>query len=242
MSEEGGRTSQPRVALAVAVGLVAFLMVTAWSQVRGQSETAERRRRELASLVETRQRQAGDLETELAALRKRFEDQSRTNARAGLRALEGERLRFALAAGTTPARGPGIVVALADSADADRADPGSADLHIQDVDVQLVVNALWEAGAEAVAINGQRVVGTTAIRSAGGAILVNYKVLTSPYRIEAVGDARGLERLFRASAIARRFTEWSEVYHLGYTVRRSSRLTLPAFGGSIRLRYAQPSS
>jgi small basic protein len=74
--------------------------------------------------------------------------------------------------------------------------------------VQLVVNALWEAGAEAIAINGQRIVATTAIRSAGGAVLINYKVLTSPdrsarrrktfgARVQRLGDREAVSELGR---------------------------------------------
>src|SRR5688572_6663091 len=93
-----GRGAREHIALAIVVGLVSFLMVTAWSQVRGQSATSEARREQLAALVAARQRTAGVLERELAGLRRQLDEQARTSAGSSLRALERERERMALAA------------------------------------------------------------------------------------------------------------------------------------------------
>jgi uncharacterized protein YlxW (UPF0749 family) len=101
-----------------------------------------------------------------------------------------------------------------------------------------VVNALWAAGAEAIAINGQRLVSTSATRNAGGAVLVNYHVLTSPYRIEAIGHPELLEQRFKASHIAADLDGWVQTFGLGYQVRHADELTLAAFGGSLQFRYA----
>jgi uncharacterized protein YlxW (UPF0749 family) len=237
-----GERQRPQIALAIATGLVAFLLVTAWAQVRGENKVSESRRKQLAELVAARQKRSAKLERQLEALRAQIDAVVRSNARGALGSVEDEIDRIAVAAGTVSAQGPGITVTLADSAGADAAHGGSADFTIQDIDIQLVVNALWDAGAEAIAVNGQRIVGTSAIRSAGGAVLVNYKVLTSPYRIEAVGPAQPLMDRFRRSQIATRFRGWVDVYHLGFDVKRAKQLRLPGFAGSVRLRYAQPAT
>jgi len=233
---------RPHVWLAVVSGLVAFLLVVAWTQQRAASRSAQGRRAQLVALVGARQRRLNDLERQLDSLRRQLATDVRENGRGRVVEIQQELDRMALLAGTTTARGPGLVVELADSTLAKRGDPSSADFQIQDADLQLVVNALWESGAEAIAVNGQRLVTTSAIRSAGGTILVNYRVLTSPYRVEAIGDGGRLEHSFDASSIADRFRGWVDVYHLGFTVKRSSHLSLQAFSGSVRDRYAQPVS
>ncbi len=64
----------------------------------------------------------------------------------------------------------------------------TADGRVADTDLRVLVNGLWEAGAEAIAINGQRITATSAIRSAGSAITVNYTSLIPPYRVVVLGD------------------------------------------------------
>ncbi len=104
-----------------------------------------------------------------------------------------------LTAGLTPVTGPGLRVTLqdADVVDAEK-DPDS---RVQDSDLQVIVNGLWAAGAEAIAVNGQRLTATTAIRSAGDAILVDVVPLIGPYSVEAIGDPQDLQTgLARTSA------------------------------------------
>jgi uncharacterized protein YlxW (UPF0749 family) len=83
---------------------------------------------------------------------------------------------------------------------ADLGTPGAQDLgRVLDVDLQQVVNGMWQAGAEAVAINGERVGALTAIRSAEDVVLVNYVPVVSPYEVRAVGDPRTLPTEFLRS-------------------------------------------
>ncbi|MDX5318630.1 MAG: DUF881 domain-containing protein [Actinomycetes bacterium] len=103
--------------------------------------------------------------------------------------------QLGIAAGTVPVTGPGIVVTLDDSSAASSAE------RIQDFDLQVLVNALWAAGAEAVAVDGQRLSPTTAVRNAGEAVLVNLTPLSPPYVVEAIGDPTDLQvRLARTLA------------------------------------------
>ncbi len=91
--------------------------------------------------------------------------------------------RLAAQAGATAVAGPGIVVTIDDAPDAEA---GSLN-RVLDRDLQDIVNSLWRTGATGIAVNDQRLVGDTAIRGAGEAILVNYQPLTRPYRVSAVG-------------------------------------------------------
>lgn len=95
-----------------------------------------------------------------------------------------------LFAGLTPVEGPGLIVTLRDS----KKPPTEyiQDYIIHDGDVLRVVNELNNAGAEAVDVNGNRVVGRTSVRCVGSTIMVNYRVIASPIIIRAVGDPKTL--------------------------------------------------
>jgi uncharacterized protein YlxW (UPF0749 family) len=110
---------------------------------------------------------------------------------------------------------------------------------VLDTDLQSVVNALWAAGAEAVALNGNRLTAQSAIRTAGAAILVNFVPVSSPYRLEAVGDPVALATSFALSPAAERMRSLAQLYGLGFGYQRAGRLTLPAAPAPV-LRYAHP--
>ena len=230
--------------LAVVLLLLGFLVSAAFVQQRIRERELPERTEALRALVAQRQgaiqrllAQARRLDAELRQVE---DDVGRGSAE--LRELLAEVDRLRAGAGLAALRGPGVVVTMEDSrrAPATRAD--QADLRIQDVDLQLLVNELWRAGAEAVAVNGRRVVSTTAIREAGGAILVNYGPVVSPYRVVALGRADTLARRLSASETSRRFQVWTQVYGLSFDVATVSTLRVPALPGVPALTSAVPES
>jgi len=113
---------------------------------------------------------------------------------------QAQRLRSKLSAletttGAAAVTGPGLKIIVDDA-------PGNTQNGtVLDVDLQVLVNGLWGAGAEAIQINGQRITALTAIREAGQAITVNYVSLNPPYEVDAIGDPRTLQaRLLETSA------------------------------------------
>jgi len=225
--------------VAVVIGALAFLITLVWQGQASLSASREERRKQLASIVERRQERTQRYEEDLAELRARLDELAAASGAARLQKLRAETELIAAFSGATTVTGPGLVVELADSPDAgrDTLDPSE---RVQDVDLQAVVNALWAAGAEAIAVSGQRLVATSAIRNAGAAVLVNYKVLSSPYRVEAVGDPAVLQERFSASEVAAHFRRWVEIYGLGFSVAGDDALAIPAFSGSLRFEYARP--
>lgn len=216
--------------------VLAFLLTVTWVRQGREAEVSEARRDRLATLVIERQRRADTMERELNQLRARAERLANRPGPAAALQAEIERLRGF--AGTAAVRGPAVTIEMADSPEADQ--EGTPDFRIVDTDLQLVVNALWTAGAEAVSINGQRIVSTSAIRSAGQTILVNYKVLTSPYTVTAIGEPEGMRERFEGSDIAEQFRTWTQVYRLSIRIRSVKAATVPAYAGSVRPRHAQP--
>ena len=137
--------------------------------------------------------------------------------------------------GTVAVRGPGLTITVEDGATAAQ-DPKAL---VQDTDLQLVVNALWAAGAEGIAINGQRLTTTTAIRSAGSAILVDLVGVSGPYDVVAIGDRNGLETGFARSSAMQRLEGFASTYGIKTTLTGHDDLTLPA-GTPAVLYSARP--
>lgn len=231
------RLSARVVGPALVVGLLAFLLTVDLHTQNEASKLTEGRRSQLAAAVAERQRHTAELETSLTRLRAQLTALAEKGSTT-LQEIQSAVDRIQEASGTTELSGPGLVVRLSDAADADQSTQN--DNRIQDVDIQAVVNALWSAGAEAVAVNGQRLVSTSAIRNAGGAVLVNFSVLTSPYVVTAIGDVAAMRSSFAASEIATRFHAWEQIYGLGFDVTTDARARIPAYQGILRFRYAEP--
>lgn len=146
--------------------------------------------------------------------------------------------RLAVVAGVSPVRGSGVVVTLTDS-DRAQEDPITYGVEsVQAVDLQIVVNALWAGGAEAVAVNGIRLGANGGIRGAGQAILVDRAAVSPPYEVAAIGPRDELTKAV-ASGMAGAHLDLLRVrYGIGTSVSGASELWLP---GSVttQLRYAQ---
>jgi uncharacterized protein YlxW (UPF0749 family) len=146
------------------------------------------------------------------------------------------------AVGLGEVTGSGAVVRLSDAPaviDPTTGKPTGAEVsRVLDVDLQSVVNTLWASGAEAVAINGQRLTSTSTIRTAGDAILVDFRPVTSPYEVSAIGPG-DLQHRFDTSPTAASLRDLANTYGLGYTTRTEGHLTLPP-APDVSLRYAQP--
>ena len=222
--------------------LIGFLVTSALVEERRREAQLPARSAELLDLIRTREASIAELSSQARSIASRLRELQRSDA------LESERLRAILAdvdrlrlpASVGSARGPGVVVELVDSATSPQTRGELTDLRIQDVDLRLVVNALWQSGAEAVAVNGHRLGSTSAIRSAGDRILVNFDPVASPFRVTALGDPDGLESGLRETEISEQFAVWTQVYGLGFAVRTSRDLTLPALQQSAALRWARP--
>lgn len=234
--------SRPGLGFSAALLLLGFLVSTGFVQERLRESQLPSRRQELEALVRQRQSDVRDLSREVRELSERvagIQDQlARESSR--VRAVVDEAEVLGAVSGVAGARGPGVVVELADSPRPPATRGEETDLRIQDVDLQLVVNTLWEAGAEAVAVNGRRLVSTTAIRQAGGTILVNYSAVTSPYRLVAIGNPAVLHDRMARSEVAERFGVWREIYGLRFSVERVAAATVPALQRVPELRWARP--
>ena len=147
------------------------------------------------------------------------------------------------AAGLTALTGPGIRVTLTDAArNADGRYPSDAapdDLVVHQQDLQSVLNALWAGGADAVVVQDQRVVGTSAPRCIGNTLLLGGRTYSPPYVVAAIGaPARLLDALGTERGVAI-YKQYVTRFGLGYVVDTVDDIAVPAYTGSIRLSQAQ---
>lgn len=230
---------RPSIALTAVVGLLGFLLVTAAFQTRRDRVAEAPRRAELVRLIEKRRSAVGDLDKAVADLRTQVaRAQTGADRRGAASKSETERLdMLARQAGAVALKGRGVEVKLSDS---DRQPPSPEEAgayRIHDTDLQLVANALFAAGAEAVAINDSRLVATTPIRAAGDTIVVNFRPLLPPYRVVAIGANQAR---FEDSDIARRFKRWTKLFGLGFHVQTKGGLSVPSFTGRLSITDADP--
>lgn len=233
------RVRRPRsLVLSLASAILGFLLVTAASSAGAARRAAEPRKSELVALIERRRQQVDERDRAVRALRDRLASARRAaSSRTRLdQALARRAAELALQGGTVAVRGRGLTVRLSDSARRGEEGRDGAAYRIHDTDLQLVVNALLAAGAEAVAVNGSRIVATTPIRSAGDTIVVNFRPLGPPYRVAAIGADRSV---FERSDVARRFRRWSRLFGLGFGVRQGD-LTVPGYTGRLAVTSARP--
>jgi uncharacterized protein YlxW (UPF0749 family) len=245
---DGERPSRRYDRPAVAVGclLIGFLLVIAYVHTHRSAPEAAKVHSSLVDRVRAAQKQGDDLDGRV----RRLEQQLAT---AQQRALPGgsgvnRQVQAAqLAAGQTAATGPGMTVTLREPAKK-RSGPSTgrggttsigATNILTDRDVRSVVNELWHDGAEAIAVNGVRLTPTSAIRFAGQAVLVDFRPISSPYRIAAIGDADMLATDFAQSAVASRYQTLVSVDDIGFDFTESDHLKLPA-SAPVTLRYASP--
>ena len=183
-----------------------------------------------------------DLKQAVGRLRQRLNNRQQETAAspARLEDLRNELVLQKVRAGLVDVRGPGIRVTLNDS---ERSFAGSEDqLLIHDYDLRDVISVLWLAGAEAISVNGERVVGTTSIYCVGSTIMVNDTRLSPPYEVSAIGDSVRLQDHFWNPGYLTELKARAERYGLQFEPIRAEGLTIPAYRGSLPQRFAQPGS
>lgn len=224
-------------AMLVAVLLGAATMV-AVLQLRAPSGSGESPRELLAREIAERTDEAESLATtrdELTAEIAAVQEAALSTDQSFLaRLAETEVL-----SGASPVSGPGLVMVLDDGPDAVAEDDPEA--RVQDVDLQVVTNGLWAAGAEAIAVNGHRLTSLSAIRSASQAVLVDLAPVLPPYRVEAIGDIRAMQTAFARSSAANHLTFLTGTYGITVSTSSEGQLRLPG-APSATLRYATPVS
>ncbi|MET7766151.1 DUF881 domain-containing protein [Streptomyces sp. NPDC005393] len=237
------RTLRGRLVLALGLVMVAVVVTIGAAEARISAPTLAKERGELIDRIESGNSKADQLAKGVDKLRGEVGDKQR-------QALEkhgGAKADLvALLAGANEVTGPGVKLVVNDAKQATSSGGGpreSADFsdtgRVRDHDMQRVVNGLWESGAEAISINGQRLTALSAIRAAGDAILVDNKPLAPPYTVLAVGDGRRLSTAFQDSADGQYLHVLQENYDIRTSISAQDTVRLPA-APSLIVRTAEP--
>ncbi|MBE0416239.1 MAG: DUF881 domain-containing protein [Coriobacteriia bacterium] len=231
-----------RPALVLVFVVLGLLIAVAFNTTSRLTEVRSGRASDLVDVVQSLEQQRDDLQNRLAELRSdlaRLEREAAADSGVS-KSFSRELDRVRQAAGLSAVTGSGVEVVLGDGSEvAPGTDPN--DYLIHDTDIAAVVNALFVGGAEAVEINGERLVATTPIRCAGTTVLVNSARLGSPYVIRAIGDPAVLEQAVLGDESASLlFDAYMSQYGLQVSLARSSDLMVAGYRGSMRPQYVRP--
>lgn len=202
------------------------------TQLRDFNPTAERNKT-LVNVIKTQEEKNHELEAEIANNREKIELYHSTKAgETGLEPVKKELENLNLSAGLTKVSGPGVIVSIDDQEKARTAkEPELYLIHYSSI--LYIVNDLRTAGAEAIAVNGVRVVSTTDIRCAGNIILVNTHRLAPPYEITAIGNPDKLEAIVSTGEYGT-----LELSKFPVTLKKNEDIIIPAYKGSYTFNYA----
>ncbi|MEV5255511.1 DUF881 domain-containing protein [Streptomyces werraensis] len=234
-----------RVLTAGIFALAGLLFFVSFDTAKGTNIRTDASLLKLSDLIHERSRKNAELDESNGALREDIEalaerDDGSTEAEdARLADLEKR-------AGTQKLKGEAITVTLNDAPpDATAKLPGYPEpqpdyLVIHQQDLQAVVNAMWQGGAEGIQVMDQRLISTSAVRCVGNTLILQGRVYSPPYTITAVGDPEKLKKALAASPAIQNYMVYVNVYGLGWEVEDEGTTTLPGYSGTVDLHYAEP--
>jgi uncharacterized protein YlxW (UPF0749 family) len=248
----GGPSRRPRLTRTVALrtlsagvfALAGLIFWISYDTAKGVDIRSDDPLPKLSDNVRAKSGANAKLEQQVAGVRADVDRLSRQSS--GLGPAERARIdSLAEAAGTDPLTGPALEVTL-DDAPPDATplvpgvpDPEPNDLVIHQQDLQAVVNALWQGGAQGVRVMDQRLISTSAVRCVGNTLILQGRVYSPPYVITAVGDQQKLRQALGDSPAIQNYLQYVDAYGLGWKVAAPDRVTLPGYTGAVELHYAQ---
>lgn len=236
------KISRWNISLVLVTLILGLLLTTSYyTWQKTKERTPISRKRELIEVIKELEGKKRNLKNDLGDLRRRLQSlEKKAAADEGVLSSFKDQLNQAKsAAGLTSVRDDGIEVTLGDSTQTPLGkDPNNYIIH--DYDLRAVVNALWAGGAEAISINGQRLVSVSAIRCAGNTILVNSTRLASPYRIRAIGDFNRLNKeLNEDKESSQLLNNYAKMFSLAVDIEEKHDVEIPAYKGSLMIKYAR---
>jgi uncharacterized protein YlxW (UPF0749 family) len=224
--QPAGSRRQRVLVAAVALGLAGFVLALGISARVLNDPVVNDQRSALNERIVAADARNEALSADVGALRRELAGARADNLRVTLAGaqLADDIEALELVTGYASVHGPGAVVTLTDAPVTEAAEGAEVE-RVLDSDVQSTVNGLWSAGAEAIAVNGQRLTAQSAIRSAAGAILVNYRPLKPPYLVAAIGPP-DLAQKFQETPDASALGTVSEQFGIGLEISSVDRISL----------------
>ena len=217
---------QGRIAIAVVSMIVGVMLVTQYrmTQTIAEGNINLQRSGELALKINSLQEERAGLKKQIATMKEE----------GSLEGMKEENRLLSLSASLVDVVGPGVVLTITDSKTPVK-DGENPNLYlIHDEDMLRIVNELRAAGAEAISINDQRLIGTSEIRCSGPTVTVNGKIFAPPFIIKAIGDTKTLH-----SALTMRggVVESLKYWGIEVKIQDEDHVIVPAYDGTIKQNY-----
>jgi len=230
-----------QVTLGIALLALGFLIAAQLASEGPRIRYTTQERPPLVETVTGLQRQQEDYKKRILELRGAIQsaEQQGQGSASLLRQLNDQLDEARLAAGLTQLTGTGFAFELTDSTQAVPAGANDSDYLVTARDIRAIVEELWLAGAEAIAVNGERITTTTAIVDVGGTILVNSAYEAPPYQIVALGP----QDIYSRVAASQGFTDFirarAQTYGIGIAILQPETVNIPAFAGTVGFTLGQ---
>lgn len=234
------KDSTGKVTIFIVCILLGFLLALQFKSVRihNREETVPTRNEELTELLMEEQARVESLNEQLDQYKKENEEfKKAAEESGGAAAVLAEQLKRAnILAGATTVHGSGLRITIKDST----ADAGDVDANafvVHDTDLLRVINELRASGAEAISLNGERIIATSEIRCAGPVVSINNRRYNTPFVICAIGDPDIME-----SALKMRggIVDELTTFQIDVQIEKMQDLTVEALRHDVTFNYAQP--
>jgi uncharacterized protein YlxW (UPF0749 family) len=238
-SSERTRLGHSLVLLLPAV-LFGLLVSVQWRTQAERNELTVRYNTPLLDAANTLRNEQTSLKLQLADLRAELDRiQSSASTQSGAaRDLQARIDDLKLIAGLNERSGDGVTITLDDARGSAVKDIEKSICH--NTDLTDIVNQAWRGGAEAIAINDERIVGSSSIYCVGSTIMVNGTLMSPPFSVVVIGPQNALLSAYDDPTQLRDIKQRRDVYGLGFRVSRTSGLRLPPYRGALNVRYATP--
>lgn len=231
-----------QVTLGIALLGLGFLVA---AQLAAEGPRVRYTTQERSPLVETAtqlQEQQDALKAQILELRAQIQgtEQADQGSAAQVSELNDALQQARIAAGLIPLTGAGIVLQLEDSQEPPAPDGNATDYLVGARDLRAIVEELWAAGAEAIAVNGERMTPSSAVIDVGPSVLVNAAYLAGPYQVTAIGPEDLYPRLSASAGFVDFVRTRVEGFGIRVSIAEPESVDMPAFAGTVTLRYARP--
>lgn len=239
-----GRRVSPWAVLVPVVALAAGVLFATSSRTAQGDDLRAGEITELSQLIAQRERDVAEMQDQLGELEDQVQEitEQAAGRNGDVADAQAAGEAGAVSAALVPLTGPGVEITLDDAPTRpDGSRPLNArpdDLVIHQSDVQAVVNAVWAAAADGVAIMDERLIATSAVRCVGNTLLLQGRTYSPPFVVTAIADADAVRAQLAASPQVLVFQQAVEAFGLRFDVRERSSITLPEYDGPLTLQYA----
>jgi uncharacterized protein YlxW (UPF0749 family) len=235
------RFSAPLVLMIPAL-LFGLLVSLQWRTQQERSELTVRYNAPLLDAAKSLQNEQDTLKAQLADLRAQLDDIQRGSASqsSASRDLQAQIEELRAAAGLTERAGDGVVITLDDARNTSVTQANVDKSICHNTDLTDIVNTAWRGGAQAIAINDERIVGASSVYCVGSTIMVNGTLMSPPFSVVVIGPQNDLLAAYDDPNELRDIKQRRDVYGLGFRVARATGLKTPPYRGAMNIRFGNP--